>query len=73
MGSDAPPERYEKPQGFFVSLGIKEPAEAERVFHALSEKGTVLMPIGETFWAMRFGMVVDQFGIPWMINCEKAE
>jgi PhnB protein len=73
MGSDAPPERYEKPQGFFVSLGIEEPAEAERVFHALSEKGKVLMPIGETFWAIRFGMLVDQFGIPWMINCEKTD
>lgn len=71
MGSDAPPERYEKPQGFFVSLGIEKPAEAERVFHALSEKGKVLMPIAETFWAHRFGMLVDQFGIPWMINCEK--
>jgi PhnB protein len=71
MGSDAPPERYEKPQGFFVSLGIEKPAEAERVFHTLSEKGKVLMPIGETFWAHRFGMLVDQFGIPWMINCEK--
>jgi PhnB protein len=72
MGSDAPPERYEKPQGFFVSLGIEKPAEAERIFHALSEKGKVLMPIEETFWAIRFGMLVDQFGIPWMINCEKV-
>jgi PhnB protein len=72
MGSDSPPERYEKPQGFFVSLGIEKPAEAERVFHALSEKGKVLMPIGETFWAIRFGMLVDQFDIPWMINCEKV-
>jgi PhnB protein len=73
MGSDAPPERYEKPQGFSISLGIEKPEEAERVFHALSEKGKVLMPIGETFWAHRFGMLVDQFGIPWMINCEKTD
>jgi PhnB protein len=71
MASDAPPERYDKPQGFFVSLDIKTPEEAERIFKALSENGKILMPIGETFWAYRFGMLVDQFDIPWMINCEK--
>ena len=47
------------------------PEEAERIFKALSEKGTVTMPIEETFWATRFGMLIDQFGTPWMINCEK--
>jgi PhnB protein len=72
MGSDAPPGRYEKPGGIFVTLGIKDPAEAERVFHALAEGGTVSMPIQETFWAVRFGMLVDKFGTPWMVNCEKA-
>jgi PhnB protein len=71
MGSDAPPAHYDAMKGFSVTLGIEEPAEAERVFHALAEKGTVKMPIGETFWALRFGMLVDQFGTPWMINCEK--
>ena len=71
MGSDSPPERYEAPEGFFVSIGIDTPEEAERIFAALSEKGAVCMPIQETFWAERFGMVTDQFGIPWMINCEK--
>ena len=69
MGSDAPPAQQEKPQGFSVSLLVKQPAEAERIFHALAENGTVGMPIEETFWAARFGMFVDQFGIPWMINC----
>jgi PhnB protein len=72
MASDCPPDRYKKPEGFSVSLQIKNPAEAERVFHALAENGTVQMPIQETFWAARFGMLVDQFGIPWMINCERA-
>jgi len=72
MGSDSPPERYEKPtKGFFVSLGIDTPKEAERVFAVLSEKAEVSMPLQETFWAHRFGMLTDQFGIPWMINCEK--
>jgi PhnB protein len=71
MGSDAPPERYEKPQGFSVSLQIKDPDEAERVFHALGENGHISMPIQPTFWSIRFGMLVDQFGIAWMINCEQ--
>ena len=72
QGADCPPNRYEKPQGFSVMLTIKDAAEAEKTFHALAENGTVTMPIQETFWAVRFGMLVDQFGIPWMINCGKA-
>lgn len=72
MGADVPPDGYQKPQGFSVTLGLKDAAQAERIFHALAENGTVQMPIQETFWASRFGMLVDQFGIPWMINCEKA-
>jgi PhnB protein len=72
MGSDAPPGRYEEPKGFSVSVQIKDPAEAERIFHALAENGKVQMPIQQTFWAARFGMLKDQFGIPWMINCEQA-
>ena len=73
MGSDAPPGRQEKPQGFSVSVSVKEPAEAERIFQGLAEKGSVRMPIQETFWAKRFGMLVDRFGIPWMVNCEKDD
>ncbi|MHB1865741.1 MAG: VOC family protein [Acidobacteriaceae bacterium] len=70
MGSDAPDGRYQVPQGFSVSLNVKDPAEADRAFHALSANGTVQMPIQETFWAKRFAMFTDSFGIPWMINCE---
>jgi PhnB protein len=73
MGSDAPPDHFEKPQGFSVALQTQDPAEAERVFHALAEKGTVRLPIQETFWSVHFGMLVDQFGIPWMVNCEKPK
>lgn len=71
MGSDAPPDRYEPMKGFSVTLSVAEPREAERIFQALSENATVRMPIQETFWAVRFGMLVDQFGTPWMINCER--
>jgi PhnB protein len=72
MGSDAPPPHYEPPKGFSVSLQLKDPAAAERIFNTLVEQGTVKMPFQQTFWAYRFGMLVDRFGIPWMINCEKA-
>jgi PhnB protein len=73
MGSDPPPDRYQKPQGFSVNIDVKTPAEAERVFRALSDGGNVTMPLQQTFWAARFAMFTDRFGIPWMINCESAE
>jgi PhnB protein len=72
MASDAPPGRFEKQAGFSLNLGFTDATEAERIFHALAENGSETMPIAETFWAVRFGMLVDQFGIPWMVNCEKA-
>jgi len=72
MASDAPPDRHEAMKGIMVTLGIDDPKEAERIFRALADKGTVQMPIQETFWAARFGMLTDQFGTPWMINCEQA-
>jgi PhnB protein len=71
MGSDSPPDQYEETKGSYVLLGIDDPVEAERIFQVLAENGTVRMPIQETFWAVRFGMLVDRFGIPWMINCGK--
>jgi PhnB protein len=70
MASDAPPGRYEQPKGFSVSIQINDRAEAERIFNALSENGTVQMPFEQTFWAAGFGMCVDRFGIPWMVNCD---
>ena len=71
MGSDAPPDHYQPPQGFSVTLDFKDPKEADRIFASLAENGQIKMPIQETFWATRFGMLVDRFGIPWMINCAK--
>ncbi|MGH9728404.1 MAG: VOC family protein [Candidatus Acidiferrales bacterium] len=73
MGSDVPPEHYHEPKGFSVTLSVKQAAEADRLFQALSEGAKVTMPIQETFWSVRFGMLVDKFGIPWMINCEQAQ
>jgi PhnB protein len=71
MASDAPPGRQdENPKGFYVNIGLKDPKDAERIFNALAENGTIRMPFQQTFWATRFGMLVDRFGTPWMINCE---
>ena len=73
IGSDVLREHYEPPKGFSVLLGIDNPSDGERVFNALAENGRVTMPLQKTFWAPRYGCVVDQFGIPWEINCEEAQ
>ena len=72
MASDAPPGRYDKPKGFSVSITLKKPADAERIFNALAENGSVQMPFQQTFWSPGFGMCVDRFDIPWMVNSEPA-
>jgi PhnB protein len=73
MGGDVAPDRYEKPKGFSLSLQMTSTTQAERIFQLLAQDGTVVMPLEKTFWAARFGMVVDRFGIPWLINCEGSE
>jgi len=72
LGSDAPPDRYEKPRGMAVTIHLKDVADADRIFKALAENGTVQMPFEQTFWSAGFGMCVDRFGIPWMVNTEQA-
>jgi PhnB protein len=71
QGADAPPQYFSQPQGFCVSIDVDTPAEADRLYKALSENGQIKMVLQETFWAARFGMFVDQYGTPWMINCRK--
>lgn len=73
MASDCPPDRYHPQAGFSVSINVETPVEADKYFTALSEKANIVMPIGETFWAERFGMLVDKFGVSWMVNCEKKQ
>ena len=73
MGSDSPPERTSRPAGFALSVQLDTAAEAERVFGALSAGGNVDMPMGQTFFAVRFGMFKDRFGVPWMVICEKEQ
>jgi len=68
MGSDAPPQYQQPRQGFRISVSTKDASEAEKVFNKLAQGGKVDMPLAETFWSPRFGMLVDRFGIPWMVN-----
>ena len=70
MGADVSLDQYEAPKGFSLSLHMQNPADAERIFAELGRNGTVVIPLEKTFWAERFGMLVDRFGIPWSINCE---
>jgi PhnB protein len=62
MVGNAPPQFAAKPQGFCVSIMIDDPIEAESVFRELDEGGVIQMPIGETYWAHRSGMLTDKFG-----------
>jgi PhnB protein len=73
MAGDVAPERYEEPKGFSLSLQMKDTSEAERVFNELAKDGRIVMPLEKTFWAARFGMLVDRFGIPWLINCDGSD
>ena len=66
--ADVQAEEYEKPQGFFLLLAVAGVENSQRVFAALAEKGVVKMPIQKTFWSEAFGVVVDQFGMPWEIS-----
>lgn len=59
-----------KPQGFALSLTAKDPAEAQKLFGALSEGGQVQMPLGKTFFSPAFGMLADKFGVSWMVYVE---
>ena len=70
MGSDGPGGDVAK-ESVWVSLSVDAVEEAERIFHELAQGGQVVMPIGETFWALRFGMLKDRFGVSWMVNCSK--
>jgi PhnB protein len=70
MASDTPPGSYNPPQGLYLLLAVETTDEAERIFQRLAENGSVQMPIAETFWAARYGLVTDQYGTPWMINCD---
>jgi PhnB protein len=73
MASDNSDEMYDRPRGFFVVMPAPSAAEAGRWFDALKDGGEVVMPLAETFWAERFGMVRDRFGTPFMVSYDGSK
>ena len=73
MASDDPTGGFTSVQGMHVNYTTPDVAEAERVFKELAEGGETTMPMAETFWSPRFGMCVDRFGTPWMVNAEAPQ
>jgi PhnB protein len=71
-GVDLQPGQYVEPAGFHIFLEGEDAAETERLFTALTENARIDMPLQETFWTQRFGILTDQFGIPWTFNCAQA-
>lgn len=73
MASDCPPDDYRPPAGVALSVSPDDADSAERIFAALAEGGQVTMPMEETFFAHRFGMLKDRFGIDWMVSLLRTD
>jgi len=74
MASDTLPGMpLQRGNNFNICLQCESLDETERLFTALGENGKVTMPLQDTFWGARFGMLLDQFGVSWMFNFEKAK
>jgi PhnB protein len=71
MASDVPPERFQPMRSVYLSLSVDSSDEAERIYALLSDGGQIFMPMQETFFAFRFGMLRDKFGTSWMIIHER--
>jgi PhnB protein len=72
MGSDVPAERFQPMRSVYLSLAVTSTSEAERIYALLSDGGQIFMPMQETFFAFRFGMLRDKFGTSWMIIYERT-
>jgi PhnB protein len=71
MASDVPPDRFKPMRSVYLSLSLPSTEEAERIYALLSNGGEIFMPMQETFFAFRFGMLRDKFGTSWMILHER--
>jgi PhnB protein len=71
MASDVPPDRFQPMRSVYLSLSVSSTEEAERIYSLLSDGGQVFMPMQETFFAFRFGMLRDKFGTSWMVIHER--
>ena len=72
LASDAPPGRASPFGGFSISIQARTVVQAEQRFAALADGGVIDMPLQQTFWAERFGMLTDRFGVAWMVNLDSG-
>jgi PhnB protein len=70
MASDGSCTGKEGFRGIQLAIQVKDVTTADRVFIGLSEGGQVKMPLMQTFWSPRFGMLTDKFGVEWMVNVD---
>lgn len=70
MSDDPRPEAAAGSGNISLAIGLNDPERAKEIFGNLSEGGSVIMPLGKTFWAEAFGMLTDKFGVRWMVNCD---
>ena len=68
MADDGMGEKLAEFKGMTLAIEVVDDAEAQRVFAALGDGGTVSMPLMKTFWTSSFGMLTDRFSVPWMVN-----
>jgi PhnB protein len=70
MATDGDNKGHPEFKGVSLTISTKDEAEADKTFGALSEGGTVQMPLAQTFFAKKFGVVADKFGVSWMVITE---
>jgi len=68
-GADLLPEQYQKPRGFYILLGLNTEDRVKSIFEKLTVGGNIILSPQKTFWSQCYGIVVDQYGVPWKINC----
>lgn len=74
MASDIMPGmKFVAGSNFSICIDTESSQELEKLFSSIGESGKVTMPLQDTFWGARFGMVTDQFGVSWMFNFEKPK
>ncbi|MGB9148591.1 MAG: VOC family protein, partial [Acidobacteriaceae bacterium] len=73
IGNDVPPEHFQPMRSAYLYLTVDTPEEADRIFAVLSEGGQVYMPLAETFFASRFAMLRDRFGVSWTLICPRPQ
>jgi PhnB protein len=71
-GADVLPQDYATPQGFSVLLSFEDSERGERVFNELAIGGEIRFPFQPTFWSSGFGVLVDEFGVPWEVSCSQT-